>query len=119
MAVQLARRAAARLFFAVEAATVGDELACGVLGHDEVAEAGGGASVFSGSLGAVSLLRHSDPTVQGPDSRGSPADRVWAGIGRRWRRLLSKTPGSRWIHGYDAWCETLLLGACAVAAASA
>ena len=102
MAVQLAERAAARLFFAMEATTVGDELACGVLGHDEVAEAGGGASVFSGSLGAVSLLRHSDPVVQGPDSRGSSADRVWADVGRRWRRLLSKTPGSHRISGYGA-----------------
>ena len=51
MAVQLAGRAAARLFFAVEAATVGDELACGVLGHGVVAGAGGGAGVFSGGLG--------------------------------------------------------------------
>ena len=51
MAVQLAGRAAARLFFAVEATTVGGRARCGVLGHGEVAEAGGGAGVFSGGLG--------------------------------------------------------------------
>ena len=50
MAVQLAVRAAARLFFVVEAATVGDELACGVLGLGKVTEAGGGAGVFGGGL---------------------------------------------------------------------
>ena len=53
MAVQLVGRAAARLFFAVEAATVGDELACGVLGHGEVARAGGGVGVFSGGWGSL------------------------------------------------------------------
>jgi len=32
-------------------------------------------------------------------NRGSSASRAWAGAGRRWWRLLSKTPR---IHGYDA-----------------
>ena len=50
MAVWLAGRAAARLLFAVEAATVEDELACGVLGLGKVTEAGGGAGVFGGGL---------------------------------------------------------------------
>ena len=49
--------------------------------------------------GAASSLRRPDPAVQRPDSRGSPAGRAWAGAGRRWRRLLSKTPR---IRGYDA-----------------
>jgi len=50
MAVWLAGRAAARLFFAVAAATVEDELACCFLGLGEVTEAGGGAGVFGGGL---------------------------------------------------------------------
>ena len=72
MAVQLAGRAAARLFSAVEAATVGDELACGVLGHGVVAGAGGGAGVFSGSLGFGVRIRRSNDRIRADLRRAAP-----------------------------------------------
>ena len=83
MAVQLAGRRAARLFFAVEAATVGDELACGVLGHGVVAGAGGGAGVSSGCLGQPPRFgvrfRRSDGRIRVDLRRAAPGRALGGG----------------------------------------
>ena len=87
MAVRLAGRAAARLFFAVGAATVEDELACGFLGLGEVAEAGGGAGVFGGGLLASA-------TGSGGPRTGSARISGRQRLGGRWA-LVAAAP----VHG--------------------
>jgi len=82
MAVRLAGRVAAGIFFAVGAATVEDELACGFLGLGEVAEAGGGAGVFGGGLLASA-------TGSGGPRTGSAQISGMQRLGGRWASVAA------------------------------